>query len=109
MPSPTTRSSTNRVRATMAARNELVPIGCMSGRLAPVALGRGERETDLVVEQVRRGVELHVQGAPEGGAHGAAVGFVAHRAATGAGLLRRRTAGYHFFVRERADAPRLPG
>jgi hypothetical protein len=41
--------------------------------VAPPVLGVGEREADLVVDQVGRVVELHVQGAPEGGAHRAAV------------------------------------
>ncbi len=51
-----------------------VPMGCMSRPVAPAVVGRGQCEADLVVEQVRRGVELDVQGAPQRGAHGAAVG-----------------------------------
>ena len=43
--------------------------------VAPPLLRVGEGEADLVVDQVGRVVELHVQGAPQRGAHRAAVRF----------------------------------
>src|SRR3954454_21551469 len=44
--------------------------------VAPIGRGICERQTDLVVDQMRRGIELRMQGAPERGPHCTAVGRV---------------------------------
>jgi hypothetical protein len=54
------------------------PRRCHVGALLPAGRRRGEREADRVVEDVRRGVLLDVERAPQGGADGGAVGFVGH-------------------------------
>ena len=51
-----------------------MPIGCMSAAWPPVGLGRGKPQADRVVEHVRWRVDLDVQGPPQGGADGGAVG-----------------------------------
>ncbi len=79
-----TRSSMKRARATIEARNPPVPAGCMSRPVAPAVVGRGQLQTDRVVEHVRRRVDLDVQRPPQRDAHRGAV-----RAAAAVGGHRR--------------------
>ena len=69
-----TRSSMKRARATMEARNGRVPSGCMSAALAPALVRRRQLQADLVLEHVRRRIDLDVQRPPQGDAHRRAVG-----------------------------------
>ena len=48
--------------------------------VAPSVVGRGEGKTDLVVDEVRRFVDLDVESTPKCSAHRTAVGFDDHGA-----------------------------
>lgn len=63
-----------RDRATMEARKGRVNTGSMSGRRRPVVRRCRELQADLVLENVRRRIDLHVQGPPQGDSLGRAVG-----------------------------------
>jgi hypothetical protein len=66
----------------MPARNRLVAVRIHVGPVAPVVVGLGDLQTDLVFEHMRRRIDLDVHGSPQGdpqrGAvrrHGQLVGY----------------------------------
>ncbi len=78
-----------RARATIEARNPRVPIGCMSPRSRQPSSGAASSQADVVLEHVRRRVDLDVQRPPERDPHRGAVGGVGGPAVT---TRRRRGA-----------------
>lgn len=78
-------------------------VGTGAGRMhvrtvPPPVLGVGEGQTDLVVDQVRRIIDLHVQSAPERCAHRAAVGRRTHDCSF-AWRLQGRPSASHTVIR----------
>ena len=63
----------NRARATMAARNPLVPLRVHVRASAPAVVGRRQPQADLVLEHVRRRVDLDVHRPPQRDPHRGAV------------------------------------
>ena len=97
-----TRSSMKRARATMAARKPAGAVRVHVRAVAPAVVGRRQPQADLVLEHVRRRIDLDVHRPPQGDPHRGAVrrrgllvchDAISHVVLAGAWRLHRRPSG----------------